>query len=598
MHRHLVAFTFALCLLSGLAVAANDALMPLSEWDHIARALVASYVEGDAEAGFGEYPLYLAGKPDLYTTYSSILITHLLAPSELDADALAEGINALQTQRGGFVDPEINYAPEWWQTRWACWSLGVLDRTPTDPAALLDFLLSFRQESELFQYDPEHSSVPDMERDSADVAILLMSPFFESLPGAEHALSDLADYARANLSILINTEPTPMTVWGFDNEERKVWGLLQLVCLLLPDQVPEPVRAILRLAIENPPPGGGDFLVASNYYSLIQRARALSPALEFDDRPLLNYLENEFEPVLEPLGGFGEGAWIDPAMTWGVVGLYHEAGIPYPFKTSCLQFLDRYAHPQGWIPIIHVFPKPLSTWQGVKLSRYGGIDVADEGKLLAYGETVLADPESDLEDLYYATLIVESVASSANAAIDILRNRIESTSPSDLEHQADLLVQIFNAFPQALVENARTALLFHLQLCADNLDRLDVERFWEVTLLQPLLGVETIPEEVLLSKLVGLAYGGGFRSSTDVPAPSLWSTQLAVDCLVRLNALDSEAQEMARQFVEACRTKIGYLQRPPAYIPSDAQKEFLMFALEAMEILSLLDEWESSLGSS
>jgi len=608
MHRHLVALALALvlCVLSGLAVAANDSLMPLSEWNHIARALVASYVEGDVEAGYGEYPLYLSGEPNLYTTYSSIKITHLLAPSHLDADALAEWINSLQTQHGGFVDPEINYAPEWWQTRWACWSLGLLDRAPTDPIALLDFLLSFRLESELFQYDPDHSSVPDIERDSADVAELLMLPFFEGLPDAERALNDLADYARENLSILVNTEPTPMTVWGFDNEERKVWGLLQLVCQLLPDQVPESVRAILRLAIENPPPGGGNFYTASMLYSLLQRARGLSPALEFDIEPLRDYLAKEFEPALEPLGGLGRereagGGWIDPAMTWGIVGLYHEAGIPYSFKDSCLEFLDRYAHPQGWIPVIHVFPKPLSTWEGVKLSRYGGIDVEDAGKMLAYGEAVLGDPGSDLEDLYYASLIVESVANSAtaaNAAIDVLRKRIESMSPSDLEPQADLLVQIVDSFPQALAEQAQTALLRYLRLCADNLHRLEVQHIWAVVVLQTLLGEESIPREILLDKLAGLAYGDGFRCCADVPAPSLRSTHFAVDCLVRLDAFDSETQVRVRQFVEACRTEIGYLQRPPSYTPPDAQKEFLMFALEAMEILSLLDESESSWGSS
>ncbi|MFC2083093.1 hypothetical protein ACFLSG_03540 [Candidatus Bipolaricaulota bacterium] len=227
------------------------------------------------------------------------------------------------------------------------------------------------------------------------------------------------------------------------------------------------------------------------------------------------------------------------------------------------------------------------------------MDVADAGKLLSYGETVLADPHSNLEDLYYASLIVESVAGVTSTAIDVLRKRIDSMPPSDLERQADLLVEIVDAFPLALVEQARTTLFFHLQLCADNLDRLDdVQRLWEIAVLQPLLGEEYIPREVLLDKLAGFAYGAGFRCCAGVPAaPSLQSTRYAVDCLVRLDALDSETEVLVRQFVEACRTEIGYLQRPSEYTPDDAQLELLVHVLEAMEILSLLDESASSLGS-
>jgi len=601
---HLVAFAFVLCIFSNPAVATNESLMPLSTWNHVARALVASYVEGEAAAGFGAYPLYRAGRPCLYTTFSSIEIMYLLAPSRLNADALAEWICSLQTQRGGFVDPEVHGdVPEWWQTRWACWSLALLDRAPTDPVALLDFLLSFRRESGLFQYDVDHASVSEMERDSADVAELLMSPFFEGLKEADQALGDLANYARENSSILSSIEPTPLTIWGSENQDRKVWGLLQLICLLVPDQVPESARDILRLALENPPSGGANFYTASSVYSLIQWAHTLSPALEFDLEHVIDYLSNDIEPAIEPLGGFGGigtfgGGWIDPSATWRVVGLYHEAGIPYPFETACLEFLDRYAHPQGWIEIIHVFPRPFATWEAVKLSRYGGITVADEEKLLAYGETVLADPESNLEDLYYASLIVESVAGVTKTVPVVLLNRIETMSFDELESQADLLAQIVDDFPQALVENARIALRFHLQRCANYVARLNVERLWEVTVLQPLLGEEYVPEEVLLSVLAALAYEGGFRYDVDVPAPSLASTQLAVDCLVRLNALDCETQMSVRQFVEASRTEIGYLQRPSKYIPIDARNEYLNYALQAMEILSLLDESVSSLGSS
>jgi prenyltransferase beta subunit len=581
------------CSLLNPAVAADESLMPRDTREHVERALVASYVEGDTMAGFGAYPLYRAGRPCLYTTYGCIEIIHRLAPSRLNADALAEWIRGLQTERGGFFDPEVRgNVPEWWQTRWACWSLALLDRSPADPVALLDFLLSFRLESGLFQYDPSHSSVADMERDSADVAELLMSPFFRGLAEADHAIAALADYAVKNLSVLSSVESTPMTIWGVDEHDRKVWGLLQLVCLLLPDQVPESARSVLRLALENPPAAGADFYTAASIYSLLRRAHGITPALEFDLEPVLDYLSNGIEPVIEPLGGFGGtgalgGGWIDPAATWATVGLYDEAGIPYPFETACLESIDRYAHPQGWIEIIHVFPRPFATWEAIQLSQYGGLRIADEGKLLAYGESVLADPHSDLDDLYYAALIVGSVA---DAVPDVLAERIETMSLDELVPQADLLVQIADAFPQSLGDRAQAALRYHLGVCAENLDRLSVDRLWDLIVLQPILGEEYASREALLGRVTRLAYEGGYRYDVDVPAPSLASTQLAVDCLARLDALDRVTQILVRQYVEDCRTDIGYVQRSPAHTPGDAQREYLHHVLEAMQILDLLDQ--------
>ncbi len=595
MARIILILGTLLLLGSSSVGAAQDSLDALAEWVHVERALEASCVETDSWIAFGDYPLYLCGTPNLYSTYGAIHILHLLEPSQLDREALADTINDFQTENGGYLDPRV-VVPEWGQTRWALWGLRLLGIPPDDPDAVVAYLLRFRQENGLFQYDPSDDSIAEMERDSADVAELLMAPWFRDHPGAQRALDDLRHYARSNLERLVQIEAMPTTVWASDDESESIWGLIHLICLVLHDAVPPSVRAIVRLAIEHPPMDRGDFYTARMLYLLAQRAQGIVPELEYSSTALREYLTQVIKPAMLPIGGFGwtyetGTALLDPAMTWGAVGLYAAAGLPYPYEASTCEFLGRYAIPQGWIAILHTPPAPYSTWQATVLSGFADINLRNPEKLRSYAEQTLADPEAALQDLLYAGLIALESGSSHEEIGAQLTSRVTSMSSTELEKQLKWLIRLVDGLALPLTETVLSVLELHLQRCVPYLSELDVQSLWEVIVVQQLLGEERIPEAVLAERVCELRFEDGFRCAIDVPVPSVSSTRLAVDGLLRLGRLDEGIRESVRRFVYACRTDLGFLRRPPSQDASgDAAQEELSYVLDAVQILATITQ--------
>ena len=561
---------FLLVLSIAIPVAGSSTEADLAQW------LALSYVEIDDSAGFGEYTFEKLSEPSIYYT-RGIVANSILNGLPVDApEKIVEWIASVQQPNGSFEDPTVD-VPALHETLWAIQTLRLLGADLERFPETLSFL-----QNALAAIDLGGTEItPELTSAIWDAYAIIECYEEFSAAGFPMDRSSLEGFqiALESMTSWMDLEIEGLPVWDMADVQFKA---LSAHTLALAQVAPESLTTAARGFLED------QLLIvemAPAHFVACTRIRELliagSKAFAWEEIPqeiearVWRYLESHIFPILSDKGGFGwtgsEGQiWVDPQMTLPVVQICHLLGRSYPLAEALSATMERLRIDPGWLYQIQVTRNPALSYFALHLAREADWPVFSEPKMIAYFESCIESPDSTPSDVLYAAKGWADIAGVTPELMSHLTSRLDEGNAAWIQSRTDSVVALMYTFNLSVEEIGLIALLdeYREQMleALDHSMRVDV--VWQLTMVDSLLGIESMPPAVVTDFILSQRLAnGGFRVSVDLPdhlmdVSDTLTTYKAIETLMHYGMASAVSHDALASFLEECRYEIGYLLAP------------------------------------
>lgn len=545
--------------------------------------LAIGYVEQEHQAAFASVPLDIVTKPNLYATYSVLGIYTALDEPIKNRDAIAEWLESLMTQSGSFQND--GPYPRLQATLWAVRAMKMLGHTPRHPDKILSYLFSLQDETGWFRFDDNTGQAKEK---------LDLSPTIQAVEairdlGMEPKTVPALNKTREALIAYLRDHPYSKSQTANDPNTGEAGQAALALALLDPTAVPDEFRSSIQRELATVSLSA-DLMSILKAKGTLDKAQLLGlPIPESTSNNLRRVLNESVLPAL-PTGGSDSSGTLDlssptpkqknsvygsvePMTTSIILSLAQKVGASFPNKRELLQTIALHQLASGWSMFGDPQTNPAATYSALKIAREIRYKGYTPDKVAAYllGFVQPDDSSFDLQSAYYAVRgllllghkpddsILQALKGRAVARINSLP---EDQRDGELLYMALLAQSMKWDWPNSLKEPARLALQSQNDL---GLGRMLSIHF--VTVLQAASGIEVVPREQLVEKVIALSTAeGGFKAVEQSPVPDLLSTYQAVRILEILSAKDKVDKDKLRQFISSSQGNYGFNLVPLALV--------------------------------